>query len=1721
MSNFVLEGNFVMMDTIEFKSLLDEIIDILSSCESMINADSDECFVCRNDIKENENNATCESCDKHFHVSCIYKSDDKLADQRLIWICSCGNNNIAHRMFDRVCIPSHYNRYQPLDDVLQDEEDFECPQPIINKQRNGQSGRSKKRYVKKQRKTNVFPEKQSENDMKTSECNGCQPDLVAKENSSKTKDAKVQSEQFDHDWVTVKSKKTKLMEKRKARLHSHSKDDVTNRKQTRSINGVLLEPGVTYIGKAVKEYFGRRKSSNETKAKGKIDEKQYRDGNGKSPSFHVKCPKPCQSRHDNVQSYTECLLNEYAKSVQSPHSMEAYSEKCKETNIKQTESTMSWADVARSSGSGTRRDKSVNTDACTCHVFQQLKDDRCVTMQQLYGGGRSKKRARTKDGRFVQSKKQSTNKEKSEHEKSKSNQSDKNETDCRPNHDVNRQNSCSNQVPTMNADQDVTTGNLDCDKDKGNEIQIDDHSNSKADQSDKNESDCRPNHGNVNQNKSQTNLISSEFETCCICNHEIEQNESKAMCDSCKNHYHVTCKGFACKLKKLSGNTIEFKTIPDEISDILSMNVDQDFKTGNLVYDKDKSNEIKIDDHSDCDTPVPVEDMCARDSESHISDTCTYQYDGNVSPMSLDSCCESNFLENVSSPFREELMIDEENEICVFKIDDNILNDNHKEFAKSSKDDLISHSISGVSNMSKEHITSVDRVKPESIGQKSNKFDDSTKITTIAQGNFNQGHYRFGITGGTQCTANSLVAMLYTIKKSGIEFNSQDLDRILTLGNQLYYFIQEDSTMHHRLLMVSELPKELDILDDTFAINYNEPVFGIISGNPKYMAECGALSCQYALQQELCQHDAYFMTFKESTFAIIKCPTGFLIFDPHGRNKTGCVSENGKSILLHTSSWQGIHSHCLRLANSMGCPLHSTQFELTSVDIKSKSKCNKDPCSIPFSQPIANFEHEKPHNRDKCNLQKYPCAGLIADSNPCIASSDKNICYDSEENSEIIVNTQDIQSLNSDVTETEDEIEIIDIEYGERSDQNLKFLPLHETQKKNICSNLGINYINRNSGGGLEKDGNIGHPVRIKHVIGDGNCFFRAVSYIISGTESNHIHLRKATVKHLLETNDLFSNTLSHEFRTVQEYVFKERVMDIGTWASNTEISCVANLVNTDVYSFNDQLLTWQMYSAKNPGRINEVTTERGIYILYTNGNHFDVVEDVATVDLSTVEEEQSINQKTEVINVDSNSEIDIPMNESCRVNTKKRNLQTEIESHEKYEPECKQRRMIDDVDSTCDVKPVQRKRRRTKKSANTKIWLRKQQRRIKRCKQKSQCTEGINADAPKKSRKDKHADAMRTKYCNDMIYRLEKKSKVNEKQKMKYNDKSPKNEKVRNTQNINNCRTTYREKIKESMKTFEKHKYHHNVTFQENVKEFKRNVYINNVRFRENLKEKMKKTRRHLYQNNSNFKEKIKMISKAKYRNNPMYRHEVKQTNLKRSENKKQKIRNFEYVLSNFRKLIAHGPEYVCCVCLKLLFEKQVKKCIKAQYQNQSCIIEKYVHICSSECKTECELAKSPRHCLWICFTCHRKLVKGDIPAEASVNNLELDDIPEELESLNNLEQHLTAINIPFMKIVNLPKGGQHGIHGPVVSVPSNMQKTVVSLPRQNSEDELIRVKLKRKWCYRGYYRYKFVNKDKVLKALQYLSKNNKWYSDITINEEWSNDLSHDSNEEGICKDQ
>lgn len=46
-----------------------------------------------------------------------------------------------------------------------------------------------------------------------------------------------------------------------------------------------------------------------------------------------------------------------------------------------------------------------------------------------------------------------------------------------------------------------------------------------------------------------------------------------------------------------------------------------------------------------------------------------------------------------------------------------------------------------------------------------------------------------------------------------------------------------------------------------------------------------------------------------------------------------------------------------------------------------------------------------------------------------------------------------------------------------------------------------------------------------------------------------------------------------------------------------------------------------------------------------------------------------------------------------------------------------------------------------------------------------------------------------------------------------------------------------------------------------------------------------------------------------------------------------------------------------------------------------------------------------------------------------------------------------------------------------------------------------MLRVKLKRKLSYKGYYEYQFINPHHLISALEYLKQNNKWYDGISIN--------------------
>ena len=111
-------------------------------------------------------------------------------------------------------------------------------------------------------------------------------------------------------------------------------------------------------------------------------------------------------------------------------------------------------------------------------------------------------------------------------------------------------------------------------------------------------------------------------------------------------------------------------------------------------------------------------------------------------------------------------------------------------------------------------------------------------------------------------------------------------------------------------------------------------------------------------------------------------------------------------------------------------------------------------------------------------------------------------------------------------------------------------------------------------------------------------------------------------------------------------------------------------------------------------------------------------------------------------------------------------------------------------------------------------------------------------------------------------------------------------------------------------------------------------------------------------------------------------------------------------------------------------------------------------------------------------------------MPPQAVANKLAIKHV-DTLDPLNDLEAHLISPCIPFMKIVALPKSAQKGIHGPVVCVPSNIDKVVTTLPRPLDDQSLIKVKLKRKLEYAGHHLYRQVSPQKISDWLQYLSHN------------------------------
>lgn len=195
---------------------------------------------------------------------------------------------------------------------------------------------------------------------------------------------------------------------------------------------------------------------------------------------------------------------------------------------------------------------------------------------------------------------------------------------------------------------------------------------------------------------------------------------------------------------------------------------------------------------------------------------------------------------------------------------------------------------------------------------------------------------------------------------------------------------------------------------------------------------------------------------------------------------------------------------------------------------------------------------------------------------------------------------------------------------------------------------------------------------------------------------------------------------------------------------------------------------------------------------------------------------------------------------------------------------------------------------------------------------------------------------------------------------------------------------------------------------------------------------------------------------------------------------------------IENFGKNASMGPTYKCSCCTQTWFRDGVRKANALPM---------------SEFTKNCLLGiKSNEDIEWVCCTCQKYLNLRKIPPLSVKNGCKFPEIPPELK-LTEMEERLISPRIPFMQLMEKPRGGQKSLRGNVVNVPSDVNKTIKSLPRTLAETETIQVKLKRKLQFKHHVYHESVRPFKCIVALHWLLRNSAVFQNegISIRENWN----------------
>ena len=139
------------------------------------------------------------------------------------------------------------------------------------------------------------------------------------------------------------------------------------------------------------------------------------------------------------------------------------------------------------------------------------------------------------------------------------------------------------------------------------------------------------------------------------------------------------------------------------------------------------------------------------------------------------------------------------------------------------------------------------------------------------------------------------------------------------------------------------------------------------------------------------------------------------------------------------------------------------------------------------------------------------------------------------------------------------------------------FIPCRKTSQSLWCSKLCFPLIKQAH---IKKVSpkQLCKPVQTYTIKGDGNCLFRALSYLITGCQSHHAMVRTKIIEHMKSIETILQPHISG---SVEDYLARSKMALETVWGTDIEILTAASLLKADIFVYTKvgSYYTWQRFS--------------------------------------------------------------------------------------------------------------------------------------------------------------------------------------------------------------------------------------------------------------------------------------------------------------------------------------------------------------------------------------------------------------------------------------------------------------------------------------------------------------------------------------------------------------